>query len=326
MFDDIRNNILKPFYLFIYRLSALLLLSGALTFIVGWGIVMLFFMFDRTWIAPTFLSSTSDKMLQFTAGYQQAFQNVETLKVAVSQAERDVIFTKKNAELLHALGDDTGRYYRAVDKLGKSKELDIRNSYAMNNDLDTVKDALNKSAQAGLLTKNDITQTLAGIQTFKNQTTDGGVTLNTTKIAAESQIVILYSQIAQADNDVHTKQETLEGARRSLEVAGRALSTLSHSAYYATQANLGSNLAFVAYNNRSVAKVGAPVYDCLLTIIICHQVGVIKTIYKDEQVIDFPLFNVKLSRTERGFLVDLDVSEQKSMDSTVMFINKPLWF
>jgi hypothetical protein len=87
----------------------------------------------------------------------------------------------------------------------------------------------------------------------------------------------------------------------------------------------GSNLAFVAYDNQQVARVGAPVYDCYLMIIACHQVGTVRHVYGDEQMIDFPVFNVRMIRTIRGFYVDMDINYPRAMGSTVLFIHKPLW-
>src|SRR5665213_3402922 len=82
--DRVRNA-LKPFYLFGYRGGAFLVISSALLFLVFWGFIMLFFMFSRSWVAPTVLSATSDKMLQYNAGYLAALQSETQLKVILQQ-------------------------------------------------------------------------------------------------------------------------------------------------------------------------------------------------------------------------------------------------
>jgi len=317
---------LKTMYLKAYRFVGFWVITGGLAYMFGYGACMLFFMANNTWVAPFVLSATSDKMLQFSAGYQQLYQNVETLKVAVSQAQRDLSYAKDSVRMYQLLADDMERYTRATDKLSGQKTEDLKSSYILGQGLTVVADQAKISFKAGLLTKTDTIQLLTAIQQFNNTVTDGSMALNTTKITLSSQIVQLNELLAQAQNDVHTKQETLNAANKSLVVANDEMSNLSATAYYAAHITKGTNLAFIAYDNRKVAKVGNPVYDCYLMIVACHQVGVIKHIYKDEQIIDFPLFNIKLSRTVRGFFVDLDMSHPEYMDSTLFFVGKPLWF
>lgn len=315
---------LTQLYLKAYRLVGFLVITTSLTFLFGYGIIMLFFMINNTWIAPTIVSQTSDKMLQFAAGYQQNFQNIETLKVAVSQAKRDVVYAENNAIMLHKLGDELIKYGQSVYSLGNVKSKDLTASYGLIKDLRQLKIDTETNVRAGLITKQDSTQMFSAIQQFSNTTTDGNIALNTLKITVESQLVVLNSQIMQANNDVLTKEETLAAAQRSLAVASDQMNTLTATSYYSAYRK-GAYLAFVAYDNRHVAKVGEPVYDCYLMIIACHKVGTIRHVYNDEQLIDFPLFNVRLSRTVRGFFVDLDMTNAKSMDSSVMFVRKPLF-
>lgn len=318
---------LTSVYLWVYRTMALIVISGSLFFLVGWAFVLLFFLFNNTWIAPTILSTTSDKMLQFQTAYQGAVQNYETVKVAESQAERDLEFANNNARELHALGKQMETYMkRTVVLNGRQKQGDLTGSYAMLKELDVVKQQTEQSRKAGLITNEDAVQTIATIQQFHNSTTDSDITSGTTDITMNTARVTLIGQIAQADNDVHTKQETLVATKISLNLAKTVVQALEDSAYLRAMHG-GSNLAFIPYDNLHAAKIGASVYDCALTIIVCHKVGTVTKVFKDEQLIDFPLFNVKLSRTARGVFVEMEMTHPEAMKSTIVFVGgKPLFF
>lgn len=322
--DRIRDK-LKPYYLLTYRGSAFTVITAALVFAFCWGLVLLFFMFNRTWVAPAIMSRTSDKMLTFNSGYQTAYQTVETLKVARSQAQRDIVNAENNSFLLHKLEDSMGGYVQATATLGTAKSKDLVKSYALGNDLDKVKALTEQSIKAGLITKSDASQTFAGIQQFNNSTTDGNISLQTMKITVQSQIVQLMAQIGQADSDVITKKETFVAADNSLVLAQFTLKNLQDTSYYKVFKGGAGGMVFIPYDNFRVAKVGASVYDCYLMIIACHKIGTIRHIYSDDILIEFPLFNIKLSRTARGVFADVDVVDQKDLYSSVMFIGKPLF-
>jgi hypothetical protein len=325
-FHNIRKSLI-PFYLWVYRTTALVAIVGALTYLAGWSFVLIFFLFSNTWMAPTVLSPTSDKMLQFEAGYQAAVQNYQTVKVAESQAERDLEFANNNARELHILGKQMESYMkRTVVLNGHQKQNDLTGSYALLKDLEVVKQQTEQSRKAGLITNEDAIQTIATIQSFRDSTTDGDIAFGTTDITMNSARVTLIGQIAQADNDVHTKQETLEASKISFKLSKDVVHTLENSAYLRAM-NGGSNLAFIPYDSLFAAKIGAPVYDCYAMIILCHKVGTVTKVFKDEQLVDFPLFNIKLSRTVRGVFVEMEITHPESMKSTIVFVgSKPLFF
>jgi hypothetical protein len=131
--------------------------------------------------------------------------------------------------------------------------------------------------------------------------------------------------VLQNASDLRTAEDAGLAAKRQLDIANAALETLNKTAYMAAMRN-GANLAFIPYENHKIAVTGEPVFDCLLTIAICHQVGTIRQIHNDEQMLDFPLFNVKLARTVRGFMVELDVTDKSAMSSSILFVGKPLLF
>jgi hypothetical protein len=317
---------LRKVYLSVYRLLGFVMLFGIASAIFVFLSLMTFFMFNSTWAAPTVLSSTSDRMLQFAGGFQTADQNLETLLVAEAQAERDEVFAEDNLKHLVDLGQRFAGYKGRIDSLSQVKNRQFIQSYDLLKKLDNLIVITQQSLKSGLITNDEATQTITAIQQFHNGTTDSNMALNTLHISNEAQIVQLIGQIEQAVNDVATKKDMLAASRHSLKVASEIVSTLKQSAYYDAFMRHGSNLAFIPYDNIKSAKVGAPVYSCLLTVVLCSKVGTVHIIYKDEQMVDFPIFNVRFSRTVRGVLMDLSVTDQTAMGGKILFVgSKPLF-
>lgn len=317
-------TLIKKLYLkIIYRPIGFSILWGSLLAGGGYGIIMMYFLFSHTWLAPTVLTVTSDRMLQFTQGYQAASQNMDTLNVTLHQAERDYVYSKQNVQLLELTKIDLDRFLNTTGSLSLEKSKQLATSYKLAKELDVLKQQVARSRAAGLVTNLEVVQSNTQVQEFENGLTDSSQAQASLFISTDSQLVQLDEQLRQAKNDVETKLETVEAATHSVTVAHAGMQFLMDSAYYQAYKGRGGNLAFVSYDNRKIAYVGAPIYDCYAMIVFCHQVGLVKRVYNDEQVIDFPMFNMRLSRTVRGFLVDMEITNPKAMDSTILFVGKP---
>jgi hypothetical protein len=79
----------------------------------------------------------------------------------------------------------------------------------------------------------------------------------------------------------------------------------------------------VPYDNQSDAKVGAPIYDCYLNMVLCRKVGTVKQIFLGEEVINHPIFKTQV----RGLTILMDLSHPESAKSQTVFLGrKPLLF
>ena len=80
---------------------------------------------------------------------------------------------------------------------------------------------------------------------------------------------------------------------------------------------------FVPYDNQADAKVGAPIYDCYLNVILCRKVGIVKQIFLGEQIVTHPIFKTQV----RGLTIQMDLSHPESAKSKTVFLgHKPLLF
>lgn len=315
----------KKAYLFTYRGTGFAIMSFTLAALGVYGFLMMFFFFNSTWIAPTVLSPTSDRMLQFSAGYQQAVQTYETLKVTEAKAERDRQYANFSLIALKLSKAELNQQLKNIDVLTGHKVKDLSDSNGLLTQLNGVKAQTQASRKAGLITNEDATQTVTAIQQFRNGTTDGGLTLSTARITLTGQVVQLEQAIQQAQNDERTATDTIASTKTAIDLARAEVLVLNNTSYMHAMKD-GANLAFVSYDNLKNIKAGEPIYDCYLLVILCHKVGTVGEVYKDEQLVDFPIFNVRFSRTVRGVMSSLDMDGQKPMSSSILFVgSKPLF-
>jgi len=307
---------------------ALIALSAAMVFMVGYGIVMLFFMWNNSWIGPTVLSKTSKEMLEFSEGYQTAMQAMTTDEVIRDQSSREYQNALINYSNLVDLTAQFEQYRVVVKKPIGEKAQNILSSTALANDLELNKQYIQDSLKAGLITKVDSLTALANIQQFRNSVPDSVLMLNSTAITARQQYVQIEALRQQAQSDVETRKAAAAAAAVvNYNIAKRNIDTLKGSVYYDAYYNNGSNLAFIPYENMNSLKIGSPIYGCHVEFIFCKRVGTVKHIYTDEQLVQFPLFNVRLNRTDRGVFIDMDLTEKRWATATVLYINHaPLFF
>lgn len=317
---------MKKIYLSVYRLIGFGFLVSLATIILYYAVLMIFFLINTSWVAPTVLSATSDRMIAFTSGYQQAVQSYQSLKAASAQAKREAAVARDNIKQLSILKEGLQGYEQQTKGFASLKQRELQDSKILATRLDTFKKESEDSLKAGLITRSDLAQLLTFIQNFGNGITDASMNLGATRIAATSQLTQIDRQIAQAESEEKTKEEAYASAEISLAVAEKVLANLDHSSYKRAMGG-GAYLAFIPYDNLKSVKVGSPVYDCYLLIIACHQVGEIDAIFEDEQVVDYPIFNVRFSRTVRGVFASMKMTSRESMSSAIFFSGgKPLFF
>lgn len=316
---------MNSIYLKFYKAIGFTLIFSISGFIFTFAFLMAFFTVASNWVAPTVLSASSDKMLQFTAGYEQALQNEATLIGLRDQAERELKVSGIAYSSLLKLQDDVRTYGTNISKLKPARLhlLDAEKSLA--DELIVVEQATKSNVARGLLTKVEATSGLASIKQYQGSTSDQEMSLHTLDVTMSSNLVQLQTQLNTAESDVKTKQETLYLAQKNLIVSEKALSALEQSAYKRAFDNSGANLAFLPYDN-TTAVVGANVYSCRLLVLVCSKVGTITKIYRDEQIVEFPIFDVKFTRVVRGILIEMAMTDNAAMTNQLLYTgHKPLW-
>jgi hypothetical protein len=334
--------------LFLYRSFALVTLYGVLALVFGYAFFMVFYAVNSSWLAPIIVSQSNDSILAMTSQLVSSKQLLDSLtldrnrlqeSIGIMQVQRTEL-VDLDKQLAPAIAQEkASNKVNGVDLnvLLERKKADNERTQGVLNDVDTLIQQLDRDLAAGLITKGDAATQRVALTQFKNTDTDnnvGAVLLRDNvrqKTAASTEFLsllgqraTLQAQISQLDINISIGEQQLKTDQDQIEGVTRAVETLKRSPFYlVTQSPTEVKFAFVPYNNEAYAKVGAPVYDCYLNMILCRQVATVKTLFTDEQKAIHPIFKTDL----RGFFVQLDMTEPQSAKSKTLFLgHKPLFF
>ncbi len=177
---------MKKLYLSIYRLLGFSSLLGLSVTIACFFFLMLFFFANDSWIAPTILSRTSDRMLTFANAYQQALQNVETLRGKKQTAELEYSSALSTHRDYASLTTELRNGRRTLAGLRRQTRSDLRESTELSRQLDRNRKQIDRSLKAGLITNEEAAQELAAGQSFHNALTDRRVSITSASASGES--------------------------------------------------------------------------------------------------------------------------------------------
>ena len=332
----------------LYRVFAIAMLYLVLLGILAYAFVMGFYAVNTSWAAPVILSASDEKALAFREQLVTSQQTIEDLKVDSQKLQSGVDEMKKHRAALLALEQPLQQAIareQAHNKaagpelaaLDSEKKNDNVKTKAVLEQLKDLEAAVNKDLAAGLITKSDAAAQLSTLNQAKNAYTDSKIAevlltdsvLDKTSVGTSSLDVLekqaeLRSEAAQLDVAINVAQKQLTEESRQIDRLHQAIATAKQSPYY-LHATGGQTLyfAFVPYDNRASATVGAPVYDCYLNMVVCRKAGEVKQIFTGEQDATHPIFKTQI----RGFLIQMNLNTNESAKSKTVFLGrKPLVF
>jgi ribosomal protein S20 len=333
----------------VYRIFAIATLYVVLFGVLAYAFVMGFYAVNTSWAAPVILSPVDDKSLDFTEKLVTSRQTLEELNVDKKRLEDGVAEMNKHKSALLVLEPElqsailrerkhnqtTGPELLALDK---QKQSDIQKTQSVVAQVNEVESTIDKDLAAGLITKGDAATQRAALNQAQTSYTDSKIgevlltdsilektTTDTKSLDVLDKQAELISEIAQLDIAIGVAQKQLYEENRQIDRLKQALATAKQTPYYLTTSGDSPTVyfAFVPYDNRSSATVGAPVYDCYLNMLACKKVGAVKQIFSGEEHAIHPIFRTDM----RGFLIQLQLDHPESAKSKTVFLNrKPLLF
>lgn len=332
----------------VYRVFAIAALYAVLIGIVSYAFIMGFYAVNTTWAAPVILSDSDEKSLDFLEKLVTSRQTLEDLKVDVTRQQSSLAeMTEHRGDLIaldpalqHAI-DREHAHDKVVGPelvtLDAQKLKDNATTQQVLQELEQTETQIRKDLAVGLITKADADTQLAALNQSRDAYTDSKIAevlltdtvLDKTTWGTKSLDVLekqaeLRSEIAQIDVAINIAAKQLEEDNRQVERLKSAIATAKQSPYY-LNANGSKRLyfGFVPYDNQADAKVGTPIYDCYLNMILCRKVGSVKQIFLGEQTIMHPIFKTQV----RGLMIQMDLSHPESAKSKTVFLgHKPLLF
>ena len=342
----LKGNINKSF-LFLYRVTAIIVLYGVLIGVGGYLFLQGFYLVNHSWIVPSIVSPSNDAVRQMTSQMVTNKQMLETFTLDRNRLQESLDTMKAQRLDLIRLDSDLSTAYQRksqddataggdLKELIQEKRQDITKTRPVVNDVATVEDRISKDLEAGLITKGDAAIERASLTQLANAYTDNkvaevllrdNVRQKTSKDIDTLEILSkqadLKSQIVQAAINISIGEQQLESDQKQIDGLVKAMKQIDQSPLYlAVQEQDEVKFAFVPYDNEQGVEVGDPVYDCYLNMIVCRQVGTIKVMFSDEQKMTHPLFKTEV----RGFVVQLDLTNLDSAKSKTLFVgHKPLF-
>jgi hypothetical protein len=343
-----RQSFLYKSVITLYRVFAIVTLYAVLVGILAYAFIMGFYAINTTWAAPVIISASDEKSLDYLQKLVTSQQTIEDLHVDIIHQQSTLAEMSKHRASLEALDPElegaiarershdrlTGPQLAALDT---QKQADNTKTQAVLAQLQQLESNINRDLAAGLITKSDAATQIAALNQSRDAYTDSRIAevlltdnvLDKTTTGTKSLDVLekqaeLRSEIAQLDVTLAVSEKQLQEDNRQLDRLRGAIATAKQSPYYLNAT--GSNrlyFAFVAYDNQANAKIGTPIYDCYLDMVLCRKVGTVKQIFLGEEDITHPIFKTQV----RGFTIQMDLSHPNSAKSKTVFLGrKPLLF
>ena len=362
LYSNIKTPDMKKLYLTGYRWIGASVLIFIAILIVCYASILVFFLTNHNWVSPTIVHPSSEKVLTLNSEILRETGALDKINIEIDATKKEMaemLDTRK--QIVSILGKaDVANVTQA-----RLSSKDAKEKFALVKQINTDADsaaryqqeleklnAVEENLKAGLISKTDAAAYEVNIAQLKLALNGARSTAQATQTAATmssnasdtlvangasslgaldflSKQMALQSQLAQLDIQLSVHQSELATALQEKDKLVAAVRSLDASPFADVIKNGESVIAFFPYDNAESVKAGAPLYDCYLMFVICRKVGSIEKIYPVENIVEFPIFNTRFSRTLRGasVLVKLNKDAKNSSTALVLFSNfKPLFF
>ena len=344
-----------------YILSAYQKISIASIFLilVGilWYVAAIILTIDGigAWGAPVVLSPSQEKVLSFQPQLASIESSLIKQKIDLVTAEstvKSVTIQLENIIILQAKlnlatkieADQLSNTGRLIANVLVDKHRDIEETKRTVSDAKFLLTRVNQELEAGLITTDQAAQRRVSLQSALNNSTDaksqqvllqyqsrqltsGSKTLlgEASSLSALTSIKLnsdLQATSEQLKIQLATVKSTVNGLEYTIAESQRILDVAKITPYY--RALRGEvTVAFFPYGSYNNANVGDPIYDCVLTILICSTVGTISKMYDAEEYARHPFLKTDL----KGKFAEIEFTKKQASKSLVVFIgHSPLFF
>lgn len=351
---------LKKIYLTMYRfigLAALLLLTGALLFYTA---TFSFFMFNSSWVAPAVLSPSDPKALQARAEMIRQKQFYEEATIVVETRKQElVVLEQRRDSLNHLIGSISGaigseiavanRSVGEITALSQEKGANLKQLDAALAQITELM-ALNDSELASkLITKAQHSeraiahsQMLAAVtanrveakalldqrdQLQRSASTLQGRSTSIQALDAVTKKLELQNELAMTTVMMVTKTSEIMAGQKELQRLDEANAIIDQTPYgKVLVSGKPLTLAFMPYDNKHFDDPKQNVYSCFAIFVVCKKVGTVTAKFTDEQIVEFPIFNTRFTRTVKGVFIELELDDVDAAHDQILFLGgKPLF-
>lgn len=345
---------IQNFYLYSYRLTGFIFLSGLISSILWYGFSMIFFIASTSWSVPLILSPHQEKVmthLEHLLNIEQQFsKNTAELKAA-QKALIDKSEILKNALLLEnrvqesmvAQAVQYAKNSLVLDKFNQEKKQTIDRMNNLLMEIQNKEQLINKELKMGLITKQEALSQqiyLSNLHTslidsksraheleqksidFANASTtlNGDSANNLVAMHKVIKKVELDRQVAELKIDTYALQSKIKELKFTIHKLQVALDIMKKSPYILATKG-AQTVAFIPYANLKNVRNGSPVYSCYFDMIFCYKAGHVTEVYKGEEYGRHPIFK----SDTKGRFIGIKFNSKADAQKKLVFLNsKPL--
>ena len=274
-----------------YRYVGVAILSILLLVILGYFILLSFFLVNNSWGIPVIISPTSDKVLTYTAKYLQAQKEYQAIQTKI----KETLFTIENNTKQIVNNEMVKLEY---EKLLDTKFVTINNA------------TIEEEYKNKLLLKTEYTNYRIAMQQKEMNTLQVKMTFLNLENENRSLNYLLASskeELSQLESKISEHEAILKNITKSPYLQAKDQQVI---------------LSFVPYTNMENVKKNDLVYMCNLLIVFCKKAGYVVVIHDEEYTVPHPFF----PREVRGKLVELSIKDiEMGFKDLTHFNRKPLF-
>lgn len=331
----------------LYRIFSMVSLYGILLGILGYAVLFAFFIGATSWVAPFTVNPSDTQVLAITEQVVSSQTTITSLQLDYDASKENLRFSIDQLKGLEGLNRSINKKLtrQTAEWADASKDLVQYDVEAQKNVQDLSEDvnrnsklrlAIDEDLAKGLITQNDALLAYTYIDSLAITSTTSKIAesdlldsirqhkmQDLTSITVQGQQTALSFQIAQLYSAMKVDEQRMSADLLGIATIQQAVKTATDSPFYeAVQSNSNIQLGVVPYDPKQTVKAGAPVYDCYLTIAVCHQVGTVQTTYPNELIFENPL-----SKTNtRGYVIKLRITGAAMRSKVLLVGRKPLLF
>ena len=331
-----------------YRALGFGLLTLIVAVLVGYIVTTAFYFLSHTWITPTVVSASDDKVVQLKTE-QAALQNQrEKTNADLHDSERVIAMEQAfQIEFIKAMKEDLQGRKAALDSVralagaASATRQKIRNT----NDAYAKQFAVRTGAEyaAGLIDRNakltgdyqleQISSANLALAEHQSELERQALELSAQArsldaIVAEHGEVALSYEILKIKRDYDASKLALAKALETRETLAGSIARQDEILAGVAKSNylraLGDHatVALVPYDNLDGAQAGTPLYACRLGMIVCRRVGTVIEVLPGEVQFKHPHNDTLL----RGQMLELRMDDAAAAKNEVLFLgDKPMW-
>ena len=330
-----------------YRLLGFAILTIIVVVLVGYIVSTAFFYVSTTWVVPMQVTASDEKVVSLSAQVGEQQNARDRIADELSQAERAIVVQQMfEAEFSKAIKQDLDGRKAALERMRSlaSTAAGTRAAIASQNRAyaGSARKRMQQEYAAGLIDNNAMLNgkyQLAQISGSNLSLAEKQAEYETRAAELEATTRSLDAILANAEGAGDTalsyevlqiKQqyqasrlelakaiESRDTLKASLARQDKLIAALKQSAYLRA-INDKATVAFVPYGNMDVARKGAPVYACKLTMVFCYHVGEVVELLPGEVAGRHPHKDKSL----RGQLVEIKLDQENASagETEVLFV------